>query len=253
MNGEILQSCRIVAAAKQALEDKKPIYYEPVKYENSIVFDFIPKKTLFKTKPYKAINLMEWYDKCISQGLLDIKLLAPITVKDRNLLGFSNASQISIACFYKEGKVTYFTAHWNFNDTLKHWDITYTEHAWENPPQGKPQFQDNSEMFAKILNKIEIFARDIGSYGFADRFNEAKTILLDGAKDSTEIGISLPAKNINMFIAANKADVFGAMGSWNDSPPFMAHEKGLDSSYDELSAELLKQLRLAILFAINEW
>jgi len=53
------------------------------------------------------------------------------------------------------------------------------------------------------------------------------------------------------FKAAITADVFGAMGSWNDSPPYMAHEKGLDKEYDLLSGELLKQIRLAILFAIN--
>ena len=56
-----------------------------------------------------------------------------------------------------------------------------------------------------------------------------------------------------MFAAASKADVFGAMGSWNDSPPYAAHEKGLDAEYDQLSAELLKNIRLAILYAVNEW
>ncbi|MDE7445785.1 MAG: hypothetical protein K2N15_08820 [Lachnospiraceae bacterium] len=55
-----------------------------------------------------------------------------------------------------------------------------------------------------------------------------------------------------MFYASSIADVFGAMGSWNDSPPYYAHEKGLDDDYESLSNELLKQIRLAALYAINE-
>lgn len=30
-------------------------------------------------------------------------------------------------------------------------------------------------------------------------------------------------------------------------------EKGLDEEYETLSAELLKNIRLAVLYAINEW
>ncbi len=43
------------------------------------------------------------------------------------------------------------------------------------------------------------------------------------------------------------------MSSWNDDPHVMAHEKGLTKEYDLLSDELLKNIRLAIMYAINEW
>ena len=65
--------------------------------------------------------------------------------------------------------------------------------------------------------------------------------------------LQLPSQNLKIFTAANRADVFGAMGSWNDSPPYMAHEKGLDKEYETLSSELLKNIRLAILYSVNEW
>ena len=64
---------------------------------------------------------------------------------------------------------------------------------------------------------------------------------------------AIPAGHQRLFLAASYADVFGAMGSWNDSPPYSAHEKGLDLEYETLSKELLKQIRLAVLFAVNEW
>lgn len=63
----------------------------------------------------------------------------------------------------------------------------------------------------------------------------------------------LPDKNLPHFKAATLADVFGAMGSWNDSPPYMAQEKGLRQEYEKVSSELFKNIRLAVLYSINEW
>ncbi|MDE6742896.1 MAG: hypothetical protein K2J95_03340 [Lachnospiraceae bacterium] len=62
----------------------------------------------------------------------------------------------------------------------------------------------------------------------------------------------LSEENKRMFYASSIADVFGAMGSWNDGPPYSAYEKGLEDDYEKLSNELLKQIRLAALYAINE-
>lgn len=62
----------------------------------------------------------------------------------------------------------------------------------------------------------------------------------------------MPERNLRLFAAANLADVFGAMGSWNDEPAAMAQQKGLSKEYDRLSDELLRNVRLAILYAVNE-
>ena len=61
----------------------------------------------------------------------------------------------------------------------------------------------------------------------------------------------LPPEYAGRYAACSVADVFGAMGSWNDSPPYYAHEKGLDKEYDEYSGELLRQIRLNLLYTIN--
>ena len=59
----------------------------------------------------------------------------------------------------------------------------------------------------------------------------------------------------NIFTSAiNLLDGYSEyLGSWNDSPAYMAHKKGLSEEYETLSSELLKNVRLAILYAINEW
>ena len=63
----------------------------------------------------------------------------------------------------------------------------------------------------------------------------------------------LPEEQLRIFEAVSQADVFGAMGSWNDEPPYMAQQKGLGDEYDRISQELLKNNRLALLYAVNEW
>lgn len=239
--------------------------YETDCYVDSVDFHFLDihskKKAFFnimrKNKSYTAANIQQWYEHCIILGLRDIKYLTPISTKDRAVLGFSNTNRGSIVCFFNGGEVTYFDAYWSFNQDKKAWNVTYTEHLWDNPPAGIPHFKDNTPEFKEILNKIGEFACIIDLPGWKKVFYKSVE-MLDGTfiKEEGERKISLPKlpeNHLKIFMAASNADVFGAMGSWNDSPPYAAHEKGLDKEYDEYSAELLKQTRIATLFAINEW
>ena len=63
----------------------------------------------------------------------------------------------------------------------------------------------------------------------------------------------MPEINARFFYSAKICDVFGVMGSWNDSHPYYVHEKGLEIEYDSLTEELLTQIRLALLYSVNEW
>ena len=253
MNGEMSQACRIVIAARKAMKDKKQIVFEPLIYEMNIMFEFLPRKTLFFSKSSKANCVMDWFDQCLSLGIEDIKFLTPISAKDRGLLGFSNTTPSSLLCFYKNRVVTYFSVNWSFDNVLKGWNITYTEHSWDNAPKEKPKFENNTEEFVSVLNDIEELARSIDCDDFADIFHIAGSILKGKTDEDSDFTNLLPPGNTHLFAAASKADVFGAMGSWNDSPPYMAKEKGLDKQYQELSDNLLRQLRLAVLYAVNEW
>ena len=254
MNGQMYQICFIAAATKKVLNTKKIISYVPLKYENRVDFQFLSRSKLFFQKTVESIE--EWYVHCLEKGLQDIKLIAPIAVDDRMLLGFSNETQSSLVCFW-EGKVTYFTAKWEFDSAKKMWNVLYIEQKWENAPSGKPHFENNAESFKAILIKIRELAYKLDSAYFAEVFQRAFDIL-SGIADCKEAVYDMPIldilkENLCLFQAASIADVFGAMGSWNDSPPCIAHEKGLSEEYDSLSGELLKQIRLALLYAINEW
>lgn len=253
MNGQMFQIAGLVAAAKSALQSNNQIKYNPEKYVNSISFKFL----ILGTEDYIAYNSSEWFEKLKEFGLVDIKLLCPISVKDRSILGFSNTTQSSILCFFENGKVTYFIPNWEFDNKHQQWNIMYKEYEWTNPPEGKPRYDNNSDSFRKVLLQIKDLAAKIDCENFANIF-EFAIQSLDGKNEGIdkEYGLELPQiprQNLKLFEAASRADVFGAMGSWNDSPPYMAQNKGLEEEYDILSDELLKNIRLAILYSINEW
>ena len=257
MNGQMYQICSIVAAGKKAIQSGDMIKYIPANYENTITFSFLPEKQLFGLKKYTAPNVSAWFKHMKKRGLQDIKFLCPLTVKNRQLLGFSNTTESSILCFFKSGKISYFVAEWQFDSETKQWNVLYSEHEWDSPPLKKPRFENNIDSFKQVLSEIQSLADQIGCKDFAHIFSCAKN-LLDGADEypDEKYGLALPQipqGNLQIFEAASCADVFGGMGSWNDSPPYMAYEKGLEKEYESLSNELLKNIRLALLYTINEW
>ena len=119
MNGQMFQIASIVAASKKALQLSERIRFSPLEYENKIEFVFLPQKKFFRTEKYTASNVSLWFEQIKKNGIQDIKLLCPYSVKDRQFLGFSNTTESSILCFYKNGKVTYFTADWQFDSVQK--------------------------------------------------------------------------------------------------------------------------------------
>lgn len=255
MKGELYQLCLLTAEAKSALFGGSKFEYQPTQYENMSRFLFQDSIKGCGIKDRTAPNAETWYEYLVKKGLRDIKLIVPAEVKDRNLLGFANAYSGAMLCYFKNGEITAFFPKWDFDQGLKKWNILYIE-TLELIPYVKPYCDDNTDELREVLIEIEDLAERIGGCGFfAKRFALARNIL-DG---EAELGSDklpapkIPQRLLPLFYAADTADVFGAMGSWNDSPPFMAHEKGLDKEYDELSARLLKNIRLAVLYAVNEW
>lgn len=254
MNGETYQIARIVSAAKKAMYENTELHFTPGPYEKSITFHFLPQKRLFIKQERVALSPDEWFAACKKDGLRDLFVLIRTDSSNPRLLGFINTKPINMTVVYKNGDVHYWTPKWVFDGDHKQWNVDYTEHIWDNPPHGLPTFIDNTNDFRNILTEIKQFADLIGEGYFVTVFEKARNVL-DGKEPAADApGFpELPAANRALFRAAMIADVFGAMGSWNDSPPCVANEKGLDDEYERLSAELLKQIRLATMFAVNQW
>lgn len=253
MKGELYQLCRLTAAAKSALLSGSDFECAPIAYENKIEFEFRPSILECGAKSTLAESPDRWFEFLTKKGLRDIKLILPTEIEDRNLLGFANAYNGVMLCYFKNGEITSFAPIWEFDNNLEAWNIRYTENL-QIIPYVKPYYDDNTDALREVLIEIEDLAERIGCGGFAKRFELARNIL-DGEAELPEEKLpapKIPKRNLPLFYAADAADLFGAMGSWNDSPPCMAHEKGLDKEYDELSARLLKNIRLAVLYAVNE-
>ncbi len=246
--------CRLTAATKSALFGYSDFEYEPIAYENKIEFLFLDNIRQCGIKDRTAKGAEEWYKYCVKKGLRDIKLIVPTEVENRNALGFANAYCGFILCYFKNGEITAFIPKWEFDPKLKMWNILYTEQL-ELIPFVKPYCDDNSDELREVLIEIADLAERIDCGGFAKRFELARSILDGEAPFGTDklSAPRIPQKFMPLFYAADAADVFGAMGSWNDEPPYTAHEMGLEAEYEELSARLLKNIRLAVLYAINEW
>ena len=207
--------------------------------------------------PYTAPDVSQWYEHLKEQHLTDIQLYCPTSVRDRSLLGFSNTTQASMVCFFPGNRMTYWIPDWEFDSKERKWNVLYTEHPWNDSPKAWPRFENNTQLFRSVLHHIQDLAIRLGFENFTNIFYQAGTIL-DGGKEypNKSYGLILPPlpdDHLSVFEVANRADVLGAMGLWNDSPPWVAHEKGLEQEYETLSAELLKQIRLGLLYAINEW
>lgn len=254
MNGELYQLCQLTTAAKSALFGGSEFEYEPIPYENKIEFLFRDSIKECGANSQTAESPDRWYEHLTKKGLRDIKLITPTEVGNRSLLGFANAYCGFMLCYFKNSEITAFIPKWEFDQELKMWNILYTEQL-ELIPYVKPHCEDNTDDLREILIEIEDLAERIDCGGFAKRFELARNILDGNAPLGSDKlrAPKIPQKLLPLFYAADAADVFGAMGSWNDSPPYMAHEKGLDKEYDELSARLLKNIRLAVLYAVNEW
>jgi hypothetical protein len=249
MNGQMYQIACIVAAARKALKTDQEILYHPDQYIHKICFQILPSEKGESTE----LSVSDWFEYLKEKGLKDLKLFCPISVEDRDILGFSNTTQSSILCFYKDGKASYFLPNWESASLGRGWDVTYTEYDLERSSQDIPHYENNIEEFKDILARIEYLAIKIECENFAKVFHSARNQLLDLDATKVQEEPQIPPQNQMIFRAASAADVFGGMGSWNDGPGWLAQDKGLGQQYDELSDQLLRNIRLAILYAINEW
>jgi len=247
MNGQMYQIACIVAAARKALKSGKEICYKPEKYTNKLSFQILPLENGEATE----LSVADWFEKLKKKGLKDLQLFCPISVEDRGVLGFSNTTQSSILCFYKDGKAIYSLPNGEAASSGRGWDVTYIEYEWERPLQDLPHYENNIEEFKDILTRIEDLARKIECENFA--IHSARNFLLDPESGKGLAEPQIPPQHLSIFRTASAADVFGGMGSWNDEPGWLAQDKELGQVYDELSDQLLRNIRSAILFAINEW
>ena len=244
MNGETEHLCSIVIASRKALKNQEPIHVFERDYIQHTVFVFLDGST--------ASSYEDWYARCCSEGLYNTALLIPVSVSKRSILGFSNTSRALLLCYRNNG-TTYFEPHWSFDKDLRKWTVVYREHALSTSPE-IPSLQGMVEPFKDILRRISAFAEEIGAGEFCRMFDLAYRCLTEenAPVPSWAQHPDLSPEQQRIWAAVSVADVFGAMGSWNDCPPGQAAEKGRSEEYETLSDELLSLIRMNLMYVVNE-
>lgn len=251
MNGEIQQASGIVISARRSLYKNEDIDFIPDKHVLSIQFVFAPR--LFHRR-ITAGSVSDWFNICLQRGLKDIKFVLPSNRAEKHLLGFANTSQCAIICFWEKGRISGFYPTWEFGAEKAGWTIRYLEQSMaQDTMLDNLHFTDRTDEFKRILLDIGRFAKEIEQPYFSDVFHAAYMSLCDtGTIDDANVPQQLSRDLRAIYFAVDKADVFGAMGSWNDSPSWYAEEKGLEREYNELSNQLLDQLRYHLMYVTNE-
>ena len=251
MNGEIEQMSNIVCCARKALYDNKDIEFTPSKFVQSIKFVFSSPCVIWRATETDSVQ--KWYNICKKRGLCDIKFIISTATNRRHLLGFANTSQGAIVCFWKNGKVSCFAPVWDFDNKRNGWIIIYREQLGIKMAKGEITYANKSEEFKSVLLDISAFAEKIGFPYFSGVFYKAYEGLCDFTKiEEQHIPEYIPYEFRGIYYAVDTSDVFGAMGSWNDSPPSYAEQMGLEKEYNDLSDRLLKQLRYHLMYVTNE-
>lgn len=251
MNAEIHHASNIVISARKALFENKEIDFLPSPRALSVQFVFA--RRFLCCKSVQANSVLEWFNICLQRGLKDIKFAVPTSRENKHLLGFANTSQNTIVCFWRNGNVSCFSPFWEFDREKEGWRIIYSEQRIKKDAPKLSHFTSRTDEFKEILLDISKFARDIEFPDFAEIFDRAYASLCDYTNiEEDNIPKELPEEMKAIYYAVDKADVFGAMWSWNDSPLYQAHYKGRDKEYNDLSNKLLVQLRYHLMYITNE-
>ncbi len=200
--------------------------------------------------PVKTVKTNDEYIKELeARKFNDIKFLFNTQQDELMFIGFSNVIEGILVTFY-ENKTTYWAKCWAYDKDKNVWSVIYTECEYPNN-QEKSLFSVKSrkEEFKSLLIEISDFTERVGKgclSSFSNIFNSAIATLDDNTLEHS----FLPIINNQHLTAANKAWVFGGMGSWNDVPDLGDID---NAEYKRLSLELYREIMYAISFAVNEF
>ncbi len=189
------------------------------------------------------------------RGVLAIQLGAG--VKDRELSGFAGGGRrlALVARFDTFDEI--WTADWRSQrqGNASYWNITYrcrrtTEFDWSTD---RTDLERSAGRLEQALMEIGKLADKIGEEHWKINFFDPALDLLSGrapVQNQLPGGYSERAQRV--YAAVYRSWVFGGMGSWNDVPPYSAHEHGLSAEFDACSDALYSAMQEALEAAVNE-
>ena len=250
MNGELMNMVQMTIMAKyyirtgemnESLTNNSKI--------GSMHFTFAEQDFGEKAPAAEIDSKAEWLKMLVKRGAEDVKLLVIDEIDNFDRLALVNGMPCCMLCFYVGG-VTSWNKKWSYNDETKAWDVHFVETVCHNTPPEKPKFQDITQPFVTLLERIRGLAQKLGLGEFAFKFSAALGSL---QADFVHGDAAMTPAHHRLLSAAIQAYVFGGEGSWNDKAKFAAAGKGLSEEYQELTSDLYRGIALACMYAANEW
>ena len=156
------------------MKDGSAYEFTPLPYEGSVVFNFCDRNKS-GAPLFRAKDPADWYAHLSKEGVKNIFMIMGMKV-NRQALGFSNNSAVSIFVRYNDNVVTRFVPHWSFNDDARLWSVEYTEAVAENAPATDPDFRNEKSLTLATLSDIGELAQQPlrGRFKFGQQENEVE-------------------------------------------------------------------------------
>jgi len=240
MNGQLYNLLNISNYLNSVVHNDPLANFENEKYTNSISF-IIEKKKGIIDNFQKDSNLMvkiglEEFELYLQKkSCRNVIVNLSINADDINKSAFANGitGQVMVCQFKSSYEV--WRNHFDYNG--ESWDVCYSYVGLYNGIYNATVRNIESELrkLSECYQILNEFALEIDEDYWANFFK-------DGKEKIDKINGNVDLKNL----MPNIMSPFGGMGSWNDSPPYSAHIKGLDEEYKRYSDNLYKQLHMVL-------
>lgn len=258
MNGELHQMLLLAANANRYIQTKEYRSLDGFSDRNVFNLTFYneggqPIQAVFVADPVKS--WMQDLRKRDCRGVLMIQ--SDRAENERESSGFVGGGRRWVLVARFDEFDEYWSAHWQLGQRAPatRWDIAYrcrrTTSTAIHP--NRYDLNESQRRLEQTLKDIGQLAHEIGEEHWKTNFFDAALDLLKG---STSFKRDLPENYSEqaqrVFAAVYRCWVFGGMGSWNDVPPYSAHEHGKSAEFDAYSDALYNAMQDALEAAVND-
>ncbi len=255
MNGEFHQMLLVTALGNGYLISGTDPSSKELEQTSTVEVSF----TEGENQPHSSWR--DWIEQRRANGDQRLMMVsAPVAGSEWQTSGFAGGGAPSAIATLGTDRPLLWRPEWKVERrrSQSRWRVIYTGYEYTPAMQAGHQFIAMSDMFVqlgKALWQIGQLAEEIGEGFWKQNFFDPAIEMLDDRTPSRKFAFELPPvytdDSWRLLNAIYKSWVFGGMGSWNDVPPYSAHENGKSEEYDRCSGELYAALLQGARTAVN--
>ncbi len=275
MNIDINRACNLTVSVRTALKAAVPLKYVPEKHDTQTVFSMLPRKRGFTTKSLETDNSVRWFKFCYNKAhLCNFKLLMPDIIPEKPAF---DGIIPKMVCFFEDKTATELdmrlSEHENGGVLVR-----FEEKECADAQPAKARYFDNTEQLFGAITAMSSFADEMGfnnddtlPENTDENESENAAPLLEnnggeifrnlltaaGLLDNQPLPDEMRFKNLpklserrlKIYTAAVLSDIFG---NGENALSAAADNKGMSEKYSALARTLWDNIRLSLLYAVNE-